>query len=185
LERLEAGAVIYCPRFFHFELEPMSYKLVLFMVTLLLGCSEGTVMRFAAGSVLLLEHDEKDLGRGLDAKAELVRSQLLPLSLQNAILNKAVVDASHSPCIAICLNTTETRAEMLDELQADTSIIMIRQWEFPHTTDIQALEYLRNGTVMRSYLFLEPGSGLLIVLSTSGQHKDETWFRRSVQLPRS
>jgi hypothetical protein len=183
---LEAGTATIRSRFFHFfELQRMGSRMTLIAAALFLGCTEGNVMRFAAGSGLLLERGERDLGRALEAKAELVRGQLLPPSLQDAILNKAVVDATHSPCIAIAMNTTGTRAEMLEELRADTSITVIRRWEFPHSTDIQALEYRWRGTVMHTYLFLEPGSGLLLVLSAAGEQRDEAWFRRSVHLPKA
>ncbi len=158
--------------------------MTLIAAALFLGCTEGNVMRFAAGSGLLLERGERDLGRALEAKAELVRGQLLPPSLQDAILNKAVMDASQVPVTAICMNTTGTRDGILLELRKDSSISVIRQWEFPHTTDVQAVHYRWRDRTMYSYFFLEPGSGLLLVISAAGDQRDEAWFRRSVHLPK-
>ncbi len=162
----------------------MGYRMTLVAMAFSLGCGTGNIMRFASGSGLVLERGERDLGQGLEAKAELVRSQLMPPSLQEAVLNRAVVDSMHRPCIAIALNTDGTRAGLKLKLAADTSVSVIRQWEFPHGTDIQAVEYRWRDTIMHAYLFLEPGSGLLLVLSAIGKQRDEAWFRRSVHLPK-
>lgn len=161
----------------------MGTRIIVFAALILLGCSVGNEVRFAVGSGLVLEKGQRDLGSGLEAKAELVRSQLLPTSLQGAILNRAIVDVSQRPCVAICMNMSDARGDIIGRMRTDTSIAILREWEFPHTTDVQAVRYRWRDRMMHSYLFLEPGSGLLMILTSSGEEFDEPWFRRCVRLP--
>ena len=151
---------------------------------LVMSCRNAETLQFATHCELVLEGRQRALASAnLTARSEEIVGQYLPHAFADLYLNKAVTDSTGAFSVIIALSQEADRHGIDSLLNADTTITRLGGREFAHTTDVQAAEWLRAGDTLRTYMFLEPGSGMLVYMATSAPQCDEQWFKRCVSIP--